>query len=130
MVDCHSEELLKVCVNVIHSSRKWDIYKHADIAQDPGRSLIHTIVGLLGDTLPCIKLGFSSLLRAQPWRNDPNVIEKPWDEKAYKIIQQRAATRRIAFAVMDHDGIVRPHPPVARALRLVRDALRLQEFGV
>ncbi|OAA56131.1 Amidase [Niveomyces insectorum RCEF 264] len=65
------------------------------------------------DTLElCMKV----VLAAEPWRLDPSLRVAPW--VPYKI------TRPLKVAVMWWDGVVRPHPPMMRALREVAHACK------
>ena len=57
------------------------------------------------------------VLKAEPWVYEPGLVKSPWlpgkDMYKYDI------TRRLKRAVIWHDGVVKPHPPVMRALNEV-----------
>lgn len=61
-----------------------------------------------------------ALLSSEPWLTDPGVLPIPWR----KSLEVDSSVQKLSFAFMDFDGVVRPHPPIARALNMVKDALR------
>ena len=69
-----------------------------------------------------------ALLQEEPWLYDPNVLELPWrasqyDAMAKIIADANVGHGRLAFRIIEHDGVVAPHPPVKRALRIVTNTL-------
>ncbi|KAF9888084.1 Acetamidase [Aspergillus nanangensis] len=94
-----------------------------------GQNTILSVIGPLGTTARSLKLLFKAVLSQQPWYHDPLVVELPWRDEIEQetralIEQSTAGSPKLAFAVMRHDGIVQPHPPIARALSLVEQTLR------
>ena len=75
-----------------------------------------------------------AILELRPWRDDIEVIELPWRNKSIQSIRERSGKRvvqgSLTFGVMHWDGLVRPHPPVQRAVDLVVDALKEQGHEV
>ncbi len=58
-----------------------------------------------------------TVLDAQPWVNDPSLVPIPWrDEPSY--LNQDSRTK-LRVAVLWDDGVVKPHPPITRALKEV-----------
>ena len=57
-----------------------------------------------------------AIIGREPWKLDPLVIRKPWDEDAYQLVEHGRG-RQLCFALQEDDGIVLPHPPVQRATR-------------
>ena len=55
-------------------------------------------------------------LDAEPWLKEPTLSAMPW--RPYKF------TRPLKIAVQWWDGVVRPHPPMIRAMKEVADACR------
>lgn len=109
-----------------------------------GQEAISTICGPMSPSLSGIKLFMKTILTPSPsqgalpaWRLDPNTIKKPWDENAYLLKEyfdggrvdgsSSAATggetRKLCFGVMWDDEIFKPHPPVRRALEMVKKSL-------
>ena len=60
-----------------------------------------------------------ALLSSEPWLTDPGVLPIPW-RKPFEI----DSGMKLSFGFMDFDGVVRPHPPITRALNMVKDALQ------
>lgn len=78
------------------------------------------VAGIMAHSIGTLRLVFKSLLSTEPWLADPYVIPLPWRQDAERV--PRVGTR-LAFGLQLHDGIVAPHPPVQRALRIVEEAL-------
>ncbi len=53
------------------------------------------------------------VIDSQPWRLDPRCIPIPWREDEFQAIQSRP----LVIGILFDDGVVRPHPPIERALR-------------
>ncbi|KAK4540735.1 hypothetical protein LTR36_008950 [Oleoguttula mirabilis] len=86
-----------------------------------GQNSILSVVGPLATTPAALQLVFQALLTTQPWLHDPLVLELPWRDEAALAISDplRRITTPLSFAVMRHDGVCAPHPPVARAIDIV-----------
>jgi len=70
---------------------------------------------------------FKSLLSTEPWLRDPYVHPIPYRaELEYNPERDPLPT----FGIMRDDGLVRPHPPIARAMNMVEAALRAAGHGV
>lgn len=63
-----------------------------------------------------IELFMKTYLDSCPWEEDDLVVRMPWAKKELPA--------RLKIAVMWDDGIVKPHPPVARALKEVVEACK------
>ena len=97
-----------------------------------GQGSILSVVGPLATTPDSLKLLTQALLSTSPWLHDPLVHEIPWRPTAELAISDphtRAETP-LSFAVLSHDGSCAVHPPVARALKMVVDALRAKGHTV
>jgi hypothetical protein len=66
-----------------------------------------------------VELFTQLVLSAQPHLHDETLYKMPWDGTAGAL----PTDRKIKIGIMDHDDVVQPHPPMARALQLVRDKL-------
>ncbi len=63
-----------------------------------------------------------TVLDAKPWVADPSLVPLPWrDEESFLGEKGR---KRLRIAVLWNDAIVKPHPPVVRALEEVVRKLR------
>ncbi|KAE8154450.1 amidase signature domain-containing protein [Aspergillus avenaceus] len=99
----------------------------------PGQTTYASSVGVLGNTIEAIHLVLSSLISTKPWLRDPNVAPLPWrqgivDEtlsRAGKTSRSASAgeKRPLKLGILWTDGVVTPHPPVARGLHLVVEAV-------
>jgi len=97
--------------------------------QGQGQQVMPTVVGLIGNSLATLKLVFKSLLSTEPWLHDSYALPIPWrGEKEYKA--EKEGGYKPAFGFFANDGIVTPHPPVSRALRIVSKALEESGYEV
>ncbi|GES63555.1 general amidase GmdA [Aspergillus terreus] len=94
-----------------------------------GQNTILSVIGPLAASAGSLKLLFKAVLSQQPWYYDPLVTELPWRDEMEQetralIEQSTAGAPKLAFGIVYHDGIVHPHPPVARALKIVEQTLK------
>ena len=94
-----------------------------------GQNLMLSVVGPLATTARSLTLLFQAVLSQQPWYHDPLVLELPWrtdiEERTRALIRKSTeGSSSLAFAIMRHDGMVQPHPPIARAVEIVEQALK------
>lgn len=78
------------------------------------------IIGVVGPMAHCVEdmeLFMSAALRNSPWKREPAIIPIPWTPK-------QSEPRRLKIGIMWDDGIVHPHPPVARAMHDAATALK------
>lgn len=84
-----------------------------------------TILGTLGPlspTLGGIKLFMKTILAAKPWTTDPSLHQIPWrDNESHSY---RDGKKKLTVGVLWDDGVVKPAPPVARALQEMMDRLK------
>lgn len=97
--------------------------------QSAAQQVIPTTVGVFGLAISCLQTAFEALQRAQPWTYDPDVIQIPW-RTSKEIKWDSTTTQTLSFAVFRDDGLVMPHPPIQRAMRMVEVALRKRGFNV
>lgn len=58
-----------------------------------------------------------TVLAAKPWVTDPSLVPLPWrDEESHL---GKNDYKRLRIAVLWSDAVVKPHPPVLRALKEV-----------
>ncbi|KAK0615153.1 amidase signature domain-containing protein [Bombardia bombarda] len=98
----------------------------------PGQLIMPTVAGIMGVSVTTLQLVLRSLLSTEPWLQDPYVIPLPWREAEEYNPNSGDATNETkpSFGFMDNDGVVTPHPPVQRGLRMVRDALNEAGFNL
>ncbi|KAL8294734.1 hypothetical protein RB600_000608 [Gaeumannomyces tritici] len=92
-----------------------------------GQQVMPTVAGIMAPSLATVRLVFKSLVDSEAWTQDPYVLPIPYrSEKEYKHEDGYKPT----FGIMLNDGIVNPHPPIARALRTVKAALEEAGYEV
>lgn len=92
-----------------------------------GQNTVLSVVGPLATTAGGIKLMVRAILSTNPWLHDPLVVDMPWrsaEEQAIRQIIQSNSGEKLAFGLYANDGVVNPMPPVARAVKMVAEALR------
>lgn len=87
------------------------------VAELPLKEQILGTIGPMSTSLEGLNLFMKTVIDADPWFYEPGLSRCPWhiDEEQVTF----SAARKLKIAVMWHDGVVRPHPPVTRALREV-----------
>ncbi|KAF7917576.1 hypothetical protein BELL_0117g00070 [Botrytis elliptica] len=94
-------------------------FSYREVANtNPGQTLIPSSVGFLSRSLDGLELVMSSLLCTSPWLRDPAVVPMPWRKE-----NRPEAGKRLRFGIFWWDGMIQPHPPVTRALKMVVTAL-------
>ncbi|KAL4960370.1 putative general amidase GmdA [Aspergillus stella-maris] len=94
-----------------------------------GQNTILSVIGPLAGTARSLQFLFKAVLSQQPWLHDPLVHEIPWrseiEQETRALVEQSAKDpSKLAFAIMKHDGIILPHPPIARAIEVVEQTLK------
>ncbi|KAI2462769.1 amidase [Annulohypoxylon bovei var. microspora] len=85
-----------------------------------GQQVMPTAIGIIGHSIASISLVFESLISIEPSLRDPYALPIPYRSS---LNQEMRNTPRLNLGFMEHDGVVRPHPPIARALHMIRNAL-------
>jgi amidase len=85
--------------------------------------------------LPSLIIMTRAVLETLPWNNDIDVIEMPWKDDVLQSVRNRSCKHgerngKLVFGIMGCDKTVNPHPPVQRALKIVRDALLERGYEV
>jgi amidase len=84
--------------------------------------VIESTVGPMSTTLAGIELAMVSVLKTEPWLQDPEVVEMPW--KHIYLDDLRRSRPKLSIGVMAFDGHVHVHPPIERGMRIAVDLLR------
>ncbi|KAL8714578.1 MAG: hypothetical protein Q9220_001526 [cf. Caloplaca sp. 1 TL-2023] len=83
---------------------------------------IVAVIGPLSTSLEGVKLFMRVVLSAKPWIVEPSCIPLPWnDQESHLPI---SSGRKLRVAVLWSDGVVKPHPPVTRAMKEVASKLQ------
>ncbi|KAF3042086.1 hypothetical protein E8E12_000676 [Didymella heteroderae] len=89
-----------------------------------GADTVETVLGPLSTTLGGVKMFMKTIIDSEPWIEEPALVPMPW--RAYSVPKDRP----LRLGVLWHDGIVRPHPPITRALKQVTAALKDHSFEI
>ncbi|KAK6581305.1 hypothetical protein PZA11_005996 [Diplocarpon coronariae] len=88
-----------------------------------GQNSILSVVGPLGTSVGALRLVIKAILSQQPWFHDPLVAEIPWRDEQEKavldIVSSNGTGGQLVFGVFSDDLVVRPQPPVRRAVDIV-----------
>ena len=85
-----------------------------------GNEQIKGTFGPLSTSLYGLKILLKSVIDRAPWISEQELQPLAWKEWT----EPFTTSRKLKVAVMWDDGIVKPHPPVTRALREVLDKLQ------
>jgi amidase len=83
-----------------------------------GAEQIVPTIGPLSTSLEGCKLFIKTIIDAKPWYKEPSLLPFPWKE------DDPFNGKKLKVAVLWDDGVVKPHPPVTRALKQVVDKLK------
>lgn len=86
-----------------------------------GEEQVVPTIGPLSTSLEGCKLFIKTIIDAKPWYKEPTLLPFPWREEDF------FKGRKVKVAVMWDDGVVKPHPPVTRALQQVVSKLQGRE---
>ena len=88
-----------------------------------GQEQVIAVLGPLSTSLDGVKMFMRTVIGAKPWLTEPSLVPIPWrDQESW--LRASPGGKKLKIAVMWDDRIVRPHPPVLRALREVVDKIR------
>lgn len=76
----------------------------------------------MANSLDACKVFTKAVLSRAPWDLDPMCLRKPWDQAAYEL-RDHGRGQNLYFAIMWDNLVVKPHPPVKRAMKMVKEAL-------
>ncbi|KAL8827837.1 MAG: hypothetical protein Q9170_006856 [Blastenia crenularia] len=83
---------------------------------------IIAVIGPLSTSLEGIKLFMKTVITAKPWIMEPSCLPIPWrDQENHLPVSQG---KKLRIAVLWSDEVVKPHPPVQRALKEVVNSLQ------
>ena len=85
------------------------------------------VIGPLSTSLAGLKVFMKTLIDARPWVREPSLVPLPWKTEAQFPAPEGVATggkKEIRIGVLRDDGVVRPHPPILRALHSLSSKLK------
>ena len=85
--------------------------------------------------LPSLEMATKVILDTNPWKEDIDVLDMPWNVDRIQAVRNRVCRRgesdgKLTFRIMNYDKVVLPHPPVRRAIKLVTEALLERGYEV
>lgn len=80
--------------------------------------------GPLAHSVRDMELFFRAVSEQRPWTQDPDVVPTPWSS----LTSLGGAGRKLRIGIVRRDGVIEPHPPIAKALDEVKS--KLQAHGV
>ena len=89
-----------------------------------GADTVETVLGPLSTSLAGLKIFMKTIIDSKPWLEEPALIPMPW--RPYSV----PTDRPLRIGVLWHDGIVRPHPTITRALKMAVKGLRTNDIEV
>jgi amidase len=89
-----------------------------------GADTVESVLGPLSTSLFGLNLFMKAIIDSQPWLEEPALIPIPWREI------QLPSDRSLRIGVILNDGVVRPHPPITRALNLMTSNLQFAGIEV
>ena len=81
---------------------------------------IAAVTGPMSSSLAGIKLFMKTAIDSKPWFNEPSLLPIPWNT-SLKVNPEQAPLK---IAVLWHDGVVKPHPPITRGLRTLAEKVK------
>lgn len=82
----------------------------------PGQESIRGVAGPLAQSVEGLQAWMRTVLEQEPWEYETSVMPVPW--------RSDVKLGGFTVGVMWDDGVVKPHPPVLRALRTAAEKLR------
>lgn len=90
-----------------------------------GEEQILAIMGPMSTSFQGLHLFMKTLLDQKPWLVEPSLLPMPWNYPPNQSSFVKSdGKERLKVGVMWHDRVVKPHPPITRALRQVASRLK------
>lgn len=89
-----------------------------------GADTVETVLGPMSTSLEALSIFMKTIIDSEPWLTEPALVPMPW--RTYDIPRDRP----LRIGVLWHDGVVRPHPPITRALSSVAGQMRKRGIEV
>ncbi|KAF1966479.1 amidase [Bimuria novae-zelandiae CBS 107.79] len=87
-----------------------------------GADSVESVLGPMSTSLSGLKLFMKTVLDSEPWLTEPALIPFPW--RNFELPKDRP----LRIGILWDDQIVKPHPPITRALKMFAD--RAQRNGI
>ncbi|KAH9949475.1 general amidase [Amylocystis lapponica] len=87
-----------------------------------GQESVSSTLGPMANSLAAVKVFVKAVIDAKPWRRDPLAVRKDWSDREYALAEHGTG-RKMCFAIMWHNGVIKPQPPILRGMQVVKKAL-------
>jgi amidase len=77
----------------------------------------------MANSMSGIKIFTKAIIDSHPWIKDPLVVRKEWSQKEYELCYHGGGKEPLCFGIMWDNGVVRPSPPLIRAMEITKEAL-------
>jgi amidase len=88
-----------------------------------GQEHVVPVIGPLSTSLSGVNVFMKTLLDQKPWLTEPSLVPIPWRDDTEWIPKTPEGKKTLKIAVMWDDGVVKPQPPVQRALKQLASKL-------
>ncbi|KAF2114742.1 amidase signature domain-containing protein [Lophiotrema nucula] len=90
-----------------------------------GADTVESVLGPLSTSLSGLGIFMKVVIDSQPWLTEPALFPMPWRDVK---VGEEETGKKLKIGVIWHDKVVRPHPPITRALK--ETFVKLQEAGI
>lgn len=87
-----------------------------------GADCVDSVLGPMSTSLAGLSIFMKTVVDAEPWVTEPAIVPLSWRTWS------APTDRKLRVGIMWDDGVVRPHPPIERALKMVEK--RLRDVGI
>ncbi|VUC32421.1 unnamed protein product [Clonostachys rosea] len=89
-----------------------------------GKPVVPAVAGPMSTSVENLIHVAKAMIQTEGWGSDPALINMPWRSAILDDVRDRSASGGLCFAALPHDGVVRPHPTVARGVEIAIDAVQ------
>jgi Asp-tRNA(Asn)/Glu-tRNA(Gln) amidotransferase A subunit family amidase len=85
-----------------------------------GLEQIVPVIGPLSTSLQGMHIFMKTLIDQKPWMDDPSLLPMPWNHPSpnnQSHLLKPNGQRKLKIGILWHDGVVKPHPPITRAMK-------------
>ncbi|KAK5952726.1 hypothetical protein OHC33_006318 [Knufia fluminis] len=80
-----------------------------------GEEQIVPVIGPMSTSFAGLNVFMKTIIDQKPWLNEPSMVPLKWNTAESHLVE-RFGQRKLKVGIMWHDGVVKPHPPIMRAL--------------
>ncbi|KAI0641096.1 general amidase [Trametes meyenii] len=87
-----------------------------------GQESVLSVLGPMTNSIEGVKAFTKAIIDAKPWRKDPLSVRKEWSDREYAL-GDHGNGGTMCFAIMWDNSVIKPHPPIVRAMEITKKAL-------